>query len=178
MGTDNKSPSYLVEREAVRKWLLETREGHFAAELARREAPHDNLAPFFDDDKWLGWGDIYREYKDAIVLAANCAEARETARLVIKSRNSMGLPAHGPSRMMRFFSPPMSLVLRRQVEMQDPDYWNDLRNVLREALLYPEYTCVPLSLIRSELEALLPKGTKVSVTKEGIVERRATEATG
>lgn len=178
MATDNKSPSYLVEREAVRKWLLETREGHFATELARREAPNDNLAPFFDDDRWLGWGDIYREYRDAIVLAANCAEARETARLVIKSRNSMGLPAHGPSRMMRFFSPPMSLVLRRQVEMQDPDYWNDLRNVLREALLYPEYTCVPLSLIRSELEALLPKGTKVSVTKEGIVERRATEATG
>lgn len=175
MSTDNKSPSYLVEREAVRKWLLETRAGHFATELARREAPHDNLAPFFDDDKWLGWGDIYREYRDALVLAANCAEARETARLTIKSRDTMGLPAHGPSRMMRFFSPPLSHVLRRQVEEQDPDYWNDMRNVLREALLYPEWTCVPISLIRAELEAHLPKGTKVTVGKEGIVERRGSE---
>jgi hypothetical protein len=174
MTTENRSQSYLVEREAVRKWLLETREGHFATELARREAPNDNLAPFFDDDKWLNWADLYREYKEAIVLAANCREARETARLTMQSRNTLGIPAHGPSQMLRFFSPPLSHVLRRQVEMQDPDYWNDIRNVLREALLYPEYTCVPVSLIRAELESHLPKGTKVTVTKEGIVERQVT----
>lgn len=178
MSTDNRSPSYLVEREAVRKWLLETRAGHFATEMARREAPRDNLSPFFDDDKWMGWGDFYREYRDAIVLAANCREARETARLTMKSKAGIGPPTHGPSRLMRFFSPPLSHVLRRQVETQDPDYWNDMRNVLREALLLPEYTCVPMSLIRAELEALLPKGTKVAVTKEGIVERHESAGTG
>lgn len=171
MGTDNKSPSYLKERDAVRKWLLDTKAGQWAAELARREAPRQNLSPFFDDDKWLGWGDIYQEYRDALVVAANCAEARETARLQIKSRNSMGIPAHGPSRMMRFFSPPMSLVLRRQVELQDPDYWNDIRNVLKEALNYPEYCCVPASMIRAELEANQPRGTKLIAGKEGLVER-------
>jgi hypothetical protein len=170
MPTENRSPSYLQEREAVRKWLLQTKEGHWATELAKREAPQQNLAPFFDDDKWLGWGDIYREYKDALVVAANCAEARETARLQMKSRNRMGIPAHGPSRMMRFFSPPMSLLLRRQVELQDPDYWNDMRNVLKEALNYPEYCCVPLSLIRSELESLQPKGNRTVIRKEGLVE--------
>jgi len=172
MPTDNKSPSYLTVRAAVRDWLLRTKEGHFATELARREAPRGNLAPLFDDDKWLGWADIYNEYRDALVVAANCAEARETARLTVKSRNSMGIPAHGPSRMMRFFSPPMSLVLRRQVELQDPDYWNDMRNVLKEALNYPEYCCVPMSLIRAELEALQPRGNRTVIRKEGLVESR------
>ena len=173
MSTENKSPSYLQEREAVRKWLLETKTGHYATELLRRGMPeHQSLANVLDDDKWVDWGDIRREYKEALILAANCREARETARLNIQARNTLGVPAHGPSKMLRFFSPPMSHVLRRQVEMQDPDYWNDLRNVLREALLWPEWTCVPASLLRAELESHLPKGTKVSVTKEGIVERR------
>lgn len=170
MPTDNKSPSYNAVRDAVRRWLLQTKEGHFATELVRREAPRQNLAPFFDDDTWLGWDDIYQEYKDALVVAGNCAEARETARLQIRSRNSMGVPAHGPSRLMRFFSPPMSLVLRRQVELQDPDYWNDIRNVLKEALNYPEYCCVPLSLIRAELAAHQPRGAKTIARKEGLVE--------
>ena len=173
MGTDNKSPSYLLEREAVRKWLLQTREGHFATEMARREAPRENLSPVFDDDKWVSWGDIYREHRNSLVLAANCREARETAHLTMQSRNTMGLPPHGPSRMLRFFSPPMSLVLRRQVELQDPDYWNDMRNVLKEALNYPEYCCVPLNLIRAELEALQPKGTRIVIGKEGPVESRS-----
>ena len=176
MSTENKSPSYLKEREAVRKWLLETRTGHFATDILRRGMPaHESLANILDDDKWVDWQDIRREYHEALVLAANCREARETASLTIQARSTLGAPAHGPSKMLRFFSPPLSHVLRRQVEMQDPDYWNDLRNVLREALLYPEWTCVPASLIRAELESHLPKGTRVTVTKEGIVERPRSE---
>jgi len=36
-------------------------------------------------------------------------------------------------------------VLRRQIEEGDPSYWNKHENVLREALDYPEWCCVPAS---------------------------------
>jgi len=173
MGTANKSESYNRDRSLVRRWLLETREGQFATEMANRGMPKgDNLSRLFDDDKWLDWEDLYKESKDSIVLAANCREAREGARMAMKSTTSMVAPTGGPSKMMRFFSPPMSHVLRRQIEVQDPDYWNDPKNVLREALLYPEYACVPESLLRAQLESMLPKGTKVTMTKGGVLERR------
>jgi hypothetical protein len=55
---------------------------------------HESLANVLDDDKWVNWGDIRREYREALVLAANCREARETARLTIQSRNTLGPPAH------------------------------------------------------------------------------------
>src|SRR5436189_125039 len=49
------------------------------------------------------------------------------------------------------------LFFRRQIENMDPEYWNDPKNVLREALAFPEFCTVPQHIIRGELDRHLGK---------------------
>jgi hypothetical protein len=174
MATENKSPSYLRERLLIRRWLLESREGRFATELLKRDSnlhpdgvtKHGDLSRILDDDNYVDWEDLYLEHKSSLVIASNCAEAREAASMQMQAKGSLGPPIGGPSKMMRFFSPPLWYHLRRQVETQNPEYWNDEVNVLREALANELWLCVPAHIVRGALEALLPKGKRVTLPSE------------
>lgn len=172
---ENKSPSYNAVRSAVRNWLLTTPEGKYATgKLKQFQKPsfgHNHLQHVIDEAYWTDHAEIYREYKDALILASNNAERRrQFERGEIK-------PTPG-SRMMKIFSPPLSYTLRRQAEEMDPDYWNDPRNVLREALANPEWTTVPADYLRGQLESLLPKAKKGQLVDAtgGLIEATGTEA--
>jgi len=152
MGTDNKSPSYLEERAASRRLLLGTKDGHLHTEILKTKVADGDLSAVFDDDHWLDWQEVVREMRGSVILAANCAEARRSTEIAMQSRYRLAPPLSGQAKWLHFFAPPVWYVLRRQVEMMDPDYWNDPKNTLREALDCPWWTTVPASLIRGELE--------------------------
>lgn len=154
MGTDNKSPSYLEDREKTRKWLTETEEGRYAADLLKTEDPNI-VSQVLDDDKWVDWQTMLEEQKDGLIIAENCAEARNSVELARKSNSMNAPPQPTAARWLRFFSPPMWYVLRKQVEVMDPDYWKDPKNIFREALDHPQWTTVPADYLRGELEKYL-----------------------
>jgi hypothetical protein len=155
MATDNKSPSYLKERAAVRKWLSETEEGRYAVDLMRAQEGPAAVSRILDDDKWVGWADLIEEHKNDLTIAANCHEVRKAVDLARKSNSLSAPPTSQGGKWLRFFTPEMGYVLRRQVETMDPDYWNDPKNVFREALRNPQWLTVPAELIRGELEKYL-----------------------
>jgi len=156
MGTDNKSLSYLRDRKIARKWLSDTKPGQYAVELMKKDMGNANLAAILTDDKWVQWEDLIAEHKDSLAIAANCAEARKAADLARKSSSRMGPAMPTQAKWLRFFSPPISYVLRRQVETMDPDYWNDPKNVLREALDNDQWATVSADTIRGEIDRMIP----------------------
>lgn len=160
MSTDNKSPSYRAEREAVRKWIERTPDGKYARKQLM-DAMGGDASRILDDDQHVDWEEIVREYKGATVLAANCREAREAFELARQSSSLRQLPpSQDKSKWVKFLSAPAGYVLRRQIELADPDYWNDPINVYREAMEHPEWCSVPMDTIRGMLNDLLPKARK------------------
>lgn len=159
MATDNKSPSYLRDREGARAWLTRTAEGRAARDLLIRNAG-GNAAAILDDDRHVDWEDLVRENRDLPVLAASNAEARASFELARQSRSTLGPPGGDKGKWLRVFSPPSGYVLRRQIETADPAYWNDPVNLYREALANPQWCPVPADHIRGKLESLLPKARK------------------
>lgn len=156
MSTDNKSPSYLRDREAARRWLTRTPDGRAARDHLMKHGP-GGQARILDDDQHVEWEDLVNENRDLPLLAANCAEARSAFEMARQARSTLGPPGLDKARWIRFFATPVAYVLRRQIETGDPDYWNDPRNLYREALDHPEWLCVPAEVIRGELEKVLPR---------------------
>ncbi len=160
MASENKSPSYLEERERARRFLTQTKDGKFAADLIRRNT-QPGEANVLDDDNWVDWEEVMREHRHDTIIAASCQEAREAASLSRQSSSILAPPNPSKSKLRKFFSPPLWYVLRRQIETADPDYWTDRVNQYREALKNPEWATVSPECIRASLEDLLPRGTKV-----------------
>ena len=106
---------------------------------------------FRSDDHWVSWGDMLEEHRDDLALAANCQEARNSMDLARKSNSLNAPPQPTAAKWVKFFSPPMWYVLRKQVEVMDPNYWNDPKNTIREALSHPEWTTVSADYLRGEL---------------------------
>lgn len=160
MSSSNQSPSYLGEREEVLRWFQKSPDGQYLRDLIRRvDKPSDSVR-IFDDDNCTNWEDLQKEYKGAVVIAANNQEARAAFEMTQQSHSNFAPPPGGPSKMLRIFTPPLGYVLRRQVETADPYYWNDHLNVYREAQLHPDWCPVPQSYIRGALEAALPRPTQ------------------
>lgn len=162
MATGNQSPSYLEEREKARRFLLETKEGAEATKQLKSFMGPDTSA-VLDDDRWTNWGDIVKEHRQDTVIAASCQEARSAFDLARQSSSIHAAPLPGKSKMRRIFSPPMWYVLRKQIQITDPNYWNDPVNIYREALAHPEWSTVSAEYLRGQLAELLPKGEKVIV---------------
>jgi hypothetical protein len=162
MGTDNKSPSYLSEREFVRDWLSNTEEGRHTVDLLKQEDGQSIVSQVLDDDQWVDWAEMLDEHREDLALASNCAEARKSVDLARKSNSLNAPPMPNAAKWLKFFSPPMWYVLRKQVELMDPDYWNDPKNTLREALKHPEWTTVSAEYIRGQLEQYLGKSAKLA----------------
>jgi hypothetical protein len=158
MSTDNKSPSYLTERDDVRRWLFTSQDGRVAVDHLRKWAikTGHNPANLFDDDKYVQWGDMVRAYKGATVLATNNAAARAAFELASQSTSNMSGPG-GKDKWRLFARVPLDYHLRRMTETADPDYWNDRVNLYRELLDNPDWCTVPADVIRGELEEALPK---------------------
>lgn len=164
MATDNKSPSYNREREAVRKWIEKTPDGQIARKQLM-DAMGGDASSILDDDKHVDWEEIVREYRGATVLAANCKEAREAFELARQSSSLRLLPPSADkAKWVKFFSAPTGYVLRRTIELADPDYWNDPINVYREAMEHPEWCSAPMDVIRGLLNEVLPKARKAHET--------------
>ena len=161
---DVKSVGYQREKRYTVDWLKETRAGAFAEEILRKGSPGGNLSRILDDGGWKSWEDIYTEHKDDLVLAANCREAREAFDIARKSHSRLAPPTGSGSKMCRVASFPLSYVLRRQIEVMDPDYWNSPLNFLRECMDHPYWVTADINVVRGMLEALLPQGTKVPIT--------------
>lgn len=172
MASENKSFSYLEERDNVRRWLLNSKDGRLATEVLRRgnkslpNCPGDDLAPVLDDDKFTSFQDIVDEYRDGTLLATTCEEARGVFDLAKGSKSNMALPGVTSARWSNFFSAPIGYVLRRQIQTGDPDYWNKPQNIYREALANPNWCKVPISVIRGKLEASLPKAKLVTIEEK------------
>jgi len=156
MATDNKSPSYLEEREQVRRWFQKTQDGKEARRILM-DAVGGDASRILDDDKHVDWEEMVKDYAGCSVLAASCREAREAFEIARQSKSSMGPPGVDKGKWVHWFSTPIGYVLRRQIELADPDYWNDPINVFREAMDHPEWCRVPMDVIRGELEMRLPK---------------------
>ncbi len=159
MATENQSPSYRKLRADVRRWLTETSEGQYQTSILRDNMPGGHLEKIFDDDNWTDFEGVITEGRGSLVIAASCAEARRTCEIAMQAKYRVSPPSHGQAKWLRFFSPPLWYVLRRQVEVMDPDYWNSTANTLHEALRNPQWTTVPASILRGELEKYMP-GTK------------------
>lgn len=162
MAEDNKSPSYLEERQTVRDWLDKTSEGKYAGDLLKTLDTPSVVSKVLDDSQWVSWGDLLKEHKDDLILASSCAESRNAVELARKSSTLNAPPMSKGARWLRFFSPPMWYVLRKQVEEMDPDYWTDPKNIFREALDNPQWAIVPPDYIRGELEKYLGASTKAA----------------
>jgi len=162
MPSSNKSFEYLLERESVRRWLSESREGKYTAQWLKEESGPSVVSRVLDDDNWVNWADLIEEHREDLVLAANCQEARAAVELARKSNSLNAAPVSQGSRLLRFFSPPLWYVLRRQVDLGDPDYWSDPKNMFREALEHPEWARMPAEFLRGELNRYLgkPDGTQ------------------
>lgn len=181
MSTDNKSPSYLMEREAVRDgFLLNTQDGEMARRILMEGGP-GGQARILDDDRCVDWASIRQEFEGCTVLAANCREARAAFSLAQQARSTMGPPGADKGRLVKFFSAPTGYVFRVMAATADPKYWDDPVNVYREALAHPEWCSAPLDVIRGLLSDALPKGTKIEIpTREemaipGVRITRATD---
>jgi hypothetical protein len=162
MPTDNKSPSYLQDREAARRYLTQTPDGKVARDFLIKNAPGGDASSILDDDEHVDWEDLVRENKGLPVLAANCSEARRAFDMARQARSNLGVPLD-KHRWLKFFSAPLGYVLRKQIETCDPKYWDDPANLFREAMDHPEWCCVPSDVIRAQLEAHLPKGQKAVI---------------
>lgn len=158
MATDNKSPSYLAERQKKRRWLLSNDpNAQLARKYLREMAPGGDAASVLDDDQQVAWDDIVEEHRFDAMIAANNMEARKAFELARQSSTSMGAPNHANSYMRHFASTPTWYVIRRQIETMDPEYWNDPKNVFHELLEHPEWVTVPIDDIRGQLEMYLPR---------------------
>lgn len=162
MTTSNQSPSYLAERERVRRWLARHPDGKEALRVLRQHAAPGVMNQVLEDDQQTDWEEMVKDYRGASVLAANCAEARASFELARQSRSNMGPPQTDKQKWTKFFSAPIGYVLRRQIEVMDPDYWNQPVNVYREALAHPEWCSAPADYIRGALESFLPRGQQVA----------------
>ena len=163
MGSENKSPSYLEEREEARRWLLDTKEGQYAADILKEKGPHGIAAKVLDDDHFTDWESIVKEHRHDLVIAANCYEARNAVSMARQSSSLLVAPTQSHMKWRKIMSPPIWYVLRRQIETMDPNYWNDPANMYREALNNPQWTVVPADIIRGELEKHLPSGAIKSI---------------
>ena len=166
MGTENKSPSYLEEREQVRRALSNTPEGRYAVDLLIQQDGKSVVGKALNEDSWLDWKSLWEEHKDDLILASNCEALRNAFELSRKSSSMNQPPMSQGSRLLRFFSPPMWYVLRRQIEVGDPDFWSDPENMIREALANPQWATVPADYLRGKLLDLIgcagPGGEEVT----------------
>lgn len=167
---DNQSISYNRDRTAARRWLEHTKDGQFAVEKMRQHFK-GNLGDFLGDNE-ISWSDMVEEQREGLAIAQSCSEAREAFNLARQSKSTMGVPPGlgNGAHFVKFFTPPLWYVLRRQVEVNDPEYWNYPLNVLREALSNPEWATVSAEYIRGELEKHLPKGRGRTALPEAISE--------
>jgi hypothetical protein len=162
MATDNLSPSYLAERARVRRWLEQHPDGREAMRVMRGSSTPAELNAVLEDEKQTDWEELQKDYRGASLLAASCREGREAFELARQSSSIMGPPKTDKQKWVKFFSPPLSYVLRRQIELSEPDYWNIKVNVYREALAHPEWCTAPADYIRGALENCLPRGQQVA----------------
>lgn len=150
MASGNQSPSYLQAREHFLKWIAESRAGQFSRDILMGFGPGRRISEVLEEDHWTDFDALYEERKGDLILAADNKRVRDAfERGEVK-------PSPG-ARFLRFFSPPMDYVLRRQADTQDPNYWNSPTNTLREALAHPLWCTVPADYIRGVLEQYLPK---------------------
>lgn len=154
---DIQSISFLRDREAARRWYQNTKAGNYAAELMLKEKGSTFSAIYNKRDGWVQWTDMVQEHRNDLAVAADCAEARAAFDLARGARNSMMPPMKTAANWMRFMSVPDWYFFRKQIDTADPYYWNDQKNVLREALDNPQWCTVPADVIRGELERLMPK---------------------
>lgn len=162
MATQNQSPSYLAERERVRRWLAGTQDGREAVRVLKQGTSGAVLNQVLEDETHTDWEELVKGYKGAAMLAASCAEARAAFDLARQSSSVMGPPKTDKQKWVRFFSAPTDYVMRRTIELGDPEYWNDPVNVYREALAHPEWATASADYIRGGLENVLPRGEKVA----------------
>lgn len=153
MATDNKSISYLEERERTRRFLWETGDGQLALEHLRQDATPAELQRVLTDDTFTDHTALREEHRGGIVVAENCREAREAFTIDQMHKTD--------AKWVRFFAPPIWYYLRRQVDTGDPDYWKDPVNTMREALARPIWATAPASYIRGELMKYLGVNDKV-----------------
>lgn len=165
MGSKNQSPSYLASRERARKFLLNTKDGQEATRILKEHATPAEMTRIFDDDRFTSWDDVVEEHRGSTILAASCREARAAFDLAAGSRSNKIPPPAGRSKMRRIAQIPAWYMLKRPIEMGDPDYWNSKENTYRELLANPQWACVPPSYLRGQLEAQLPKGKKIVLSE-------------
>lgn len=154
---DIRSISFLRDRDAAKRWFQGTRQGLYAAGLLLRERGSDFGEVYNRRDGWVQWTDMVQEHRNDLAVAADCAEARAAFDLARGASRGKFPPLKTAAHWMRFFSVPDWYFFRRQIDVADPDYWNDQKNVLREALDHPEWCTVPADIIRGELDSLTPR---------------------
>lgn len=165
LSTDNRSVLYNEDRNFVRRWLDGDDDGRFALELTQRDTHASALRPERKDagdvltnDQHFDFSSFYDEHRHDLAVAYNCREAREAFRIDART---------GERTWVRFFQCPGWLFFRRQIENMDPEYWNDPKNVFREALAFPEFCTVPADRIRGEYERYLGKAqTRLIIAPE------------
>ena len=153
---DIKSPSWLRDRKAAHRWLKNTADGKMAVRNLQENMPGGDLSSVLDNkEQWKDWEGMIEEHRNGLQIAGSCQELRNAADLARQARSNKMPPIGNHGKWLRFFAPPMWYVLRKQVEVADPDYWNYPVNVMREALEHPQWATIPLDMIRGELNQLM-----------------------
>jgi len=161
MGSKNQSPSYLESREKGRDFLLNTPDGQEGLRVLKEHATPAEMARIFDDDQWTGWDDLVDEHRDSTVIAKSCREAQAAFELASHATTQKLPPPKGKARFRKIAQIPPWYMLRRPIELGDPEYWNVPVNMYRELLANPQWSCVPAWYLRDQLNEHLPKGKKI-----------------
>ncbi len=159
MPSENKSHSYLTDRERFMRWVKLRKSGQLARENLMLHSDAGNASQLLEDDRFTDYEGIMEEHREGVLVATNCAETRKDFQRTQQGGRMVGLP--GGARWLRFASIPAWYHWRKVAEEGDPDYWDDPRSQLRAVLEHPEWSCVPLSVIRGALNDLEPKARKI-----------------
>jgi len=143
MATDNKSISYLQEREKTHRFLTGTADGRLAIDNLRQDATPEEMQRVLGDDRFTDHATLREEHRGGVLVAESCREAREA--FTIDQMHQTG------AKWVRFFAPPFWYYIRRQIDSGNPEYWKDPANTMREALECPQWATVPAWYIRGEL---------------------------
>lgn len=156
MSSTNQSPSYLEQREYVRRWMLNHPDGKIATSTLTQCDGNAAMVNTFDDDHFTAFEDMVEDFRGASVLAASNAEAREAFQIAAGARSTK-MPAPGGHAHWRHISQmPLAYVLRKQLETGDMHYWDNKRNLYKELLENPQWSRVPTWYLKGQLEKYLP----------------------
>ena len=165
MGTKNQSPSYLKERQWARRLLLSHPDAKIGMAFLKDVKSKGKLSDIFNDEKQVDWEALVEDTINYPIVVRDNREAVEAIAMARNSNSLKAAPTGMSGRWRRVAQIPQWYLMRRMIEEADTEYWNSKKNFLKEVLEHPGFATVPLDMVRSEYNSLLPKGKKIDLNR-------------